>query len=141
LWVVRPRADVDELAELTQPARVDPIHVHIRTLRGSGRFPCLRDDRGSRLRQVEWLVDVVVEPFTEKQQRLATPLDVAQPVGDVLDRLQCAARVEAPLGVIGVLDGFRLLQCLPAASRLGLIREDRVGVGLSNVYGQLLRTG
>ena len=124
LRVVRPRADVDQLAELTQPARIDPIHVHIRTLRGGGRFLCLGDDRGSRLGQVERLVDVVVEAFAEEQQRLAAPLDVAHPVRDVLDRLQRTARVEPSLRVVGVLDGFRLLQRLPVAGLLGLIRED-----------------
>ena len=138
LRIVRPRADVDELAELTQPARIDPVHVHIRTLGGSGRLLRLGDDRGSRLGQVERLVDVVVEAFAEEQQRLATPLDVAQPVRDVLDCLQRAARVEPSLGVVGVLDGFRLLERLSVVSLLGLIGESGVGVGLSNVNGQLL---
>jgi hypothetical protein len=47
LWVVRPHADVDELAERTQSARIDPVHIHIRTLGRSGRLLCLGDDRGS----------------------------------------------------------------------------------------------
>ena len=138
LRIVRPRADVDELAELTQSARIDPVHVHVRTLGGSGRLLCLGDDRGSGLGQVERLVDVVVEAFAEEQQRLAAPLDVAQPVRDVLDGLQRTARVEPSLRVVGVLDGFRLLECFSVVSLLGLISESGVGVGLSNVNGQLL---
>ena len=138
LRIVRPGADVDELAELTQSARIDPVHVHVRTLGSSGCLLCLCDDCGSGLGQVERLVDVVVEAFAEKQQRFASPLDVAHPVRDVLDCLQRTARIEPSLCVVGVLDRFCLLDRRSIVSLLGFVSESGVGVGLSNVNGQLL---
>src|SRR5207344_2935374 len=78
LRIVGPRADVDQLAKLTQSARIDPVHVHVCTLGSSGCLLCLCDDCGSGLGQVERLVDVVVETFAEEQQRFASPLDVAK---------------------------------------------------------------
>jgi hypothetical protein len=99
------------------------------------------DDRGRRFCQVERLVDVVIETFAEQQQRLASALDVAQPVRDVLDRLQRPARVESPLRVVRVLDGFRFLDCIPVVSLLRPIREHSVVVHLAEVNGQFLGAG
>ena len=101
-------------------------------------FPGLGHDRRRRRREVERLIDVVVEPFAEEQQRLATTLHVAQPCRDVLDGLKRALSVQRPLRVLGILDRLGPLEPFVRADRLGRVRQQ-IGIGsVPQVNRQLL---
>ena len=130
--VVGERADLDRLvAEVGEAARIDAVDRHVRAGRGANRVARRVDDRRRALMVRAALrddvVDVVVDPFADEEDRLAPAAHRAEPLGDVAQRVERRARVEAALHVVGIVQRIALL---PDAARavvlVGLVGGRRV---------------
>ena len=53
------------------------------------------------------VVDVVVDPFADEQDRLAAAAHRAEPLGDVAQRVERGPRVERALHVVGIVERDR----------------------------------
>ena len=130
--VVGVRLDLDRLvAEIGEAARVDAVDRDV----GSGR----RRDRVARrvhhhrravvIRSAarDHVVDVVVDPLADEEDRLAAPAHRSEPVGDVAQRVERVPRVEAALGVLGIVERIALLPEVARVVELArLVRGGRI---------------
>ena len=86
-----------------EAADVDAVDRHVGARRRGNRVARRVDDRGG-VAVVERIGDVVVDAFAEVDQRLAAAAHAFHDLGEVLQRVERVARLEAALGRVGIVD-------------------------------------